>query len=382
MGQVKAPIQVLYLITELGTGGAEKLLSQFLAHLNRDQFAPIVACLYGGDSTIAGEIRALGIPVIDLRMTAKWRWDALWRLYCLLRRERPTIIHTSMFHANLTGRVLGRLAGVPIIITWRHSIDIGGALREFVNRWTVQLDDRIVAVCELVRQTEIERARVHPDKVITIYNGIALEDFSADPLTAVRIRQIFDIPPDAPLLGSVGRMHRSKDFSNLLTAIAQVQELVPTVRALLVGDGELRDELVAQAQSLGLSDVVTFAGIRGDVPDILAALDIFVLPSLWEGLPLALLEAMAASLPVVATTVGGVPEVVVDGETGLLVPPQNPQSLAHALLTLLRDPARRCKMGQAGRKRVEKYFTVERMVQQTEALYEDLIGGWPAGCRY
>lgn len=367
-------INVLYFITELNIGGAEKVLAHMLAHLDRSRFIPTVACLYGGDSPIADEIRALDIPVIDLGMTAKWRWDAFWRLYRLLRRERPTILHTSLFHANIPGRALGRLAGVPIIVTWRQNINIGGELREFLNRWTARLDDSVVAVCESARQAEIKHTRVSPDKVIIIYNAINTTAFSAtNPQAVAQIRHTFSISEDTLLVGAVGRLHPQKGLSDLLVAIAQVRAQVSPIRLLLVGDGELRSELEAQARLLGLSDIVTFAGIRMDVPEILAALYVFAFPSLWEGLPLAVLEAMAAGLPVVATRVGGIPEVVEDGVTGLLVPPRAPEALAEAIIALLQDRERAGAMGQAGRARVERYFSVERMVQETEALYEELI---------
>ena len=366
---------VLHLITELSTGGAQTALLRLLTGLNRDRFFPTIACFYNGDKIVAQQIRALGIPVTDLGMTTKWRLDALWRLYRLLRRERPTILHTWMFHANIPGRVLGRLASVPIIITSRRNENIGGVLRERLNRWTARLDDRVIAVCELARQAEIERATVSPEHVVTIYNGIDAQQFSAtNPQVVAQVRQAFGIPVDALLVGTVGRLHRQKGFTDLLTAIAQVQEHILTVRLLLVGDGELRDDLEIQAQSSGLSDVVTFTGARSDVPEILAGLDVFVLPSLWEGMPNVVLEAMAASLPVVATAVGGTPEVVVDGVTGLLVPPRDPDALAQAITRLLRDPDLRRKMGRAGRERVERHFGVERMVQATEALYEELVG--------
>ena len=369
-------VNVLHFITELNViGGAEKALTRLLTHLDRDRFTPTVACLYGGDGPVADEIRALGIPVTDLGMTAKWRVDALWRLYRLLRRKRPTILHTWMFHANLPGRVLGRLAGVPIIITSRRNENIGGAPREHLNRWTARLDDRVIAVCELARQAEIERARVSPEHVVTIYNGIDAEQFPAtNPQVVAQVRQTFGIPVDALLVGTVGRLHRQKGFTDLLTAIAQVQERIPTARLLLVGEGELRDDLEIQAQSSGLSNVVTFTGTRSDVAEILAGLDMFVLPSLWEGMPNVVLEAMSAGLPVVATAVGGTPEVVMDGITGLLVPPRDPDGLARAITRLLRDPDLRRKMGRAGRERVERRFGVERMVQATEALYEELVG--------
>ena len=175
------------------------------------------------------------------------------------------------------------------------------------------------------------------------------------------------------MVGSLGRLHPQKGFSDLLTAFAQVRQRIPSVRLFVAGDGELRDDLEAQARSLGMAAVVTFAGVRADVSEVLAALDVFVLPSLWEGMPNAVLEAMASGLPVVATAVGGTPEVVVDGVTGLLVPPQDPGALAQAIGHLLRDPDLRRRMGRAGRRRVEEHFDVRETVRQVESLYETLL---------
>lgn len=367
-------IGILHLITELSAGGAQTALLRLLTGLDRSRFSPAVACLYNGDGAAAQHIRALGVPVTDLGMTAKWRWDALGRLYGLLRRERPAILHTWMFHANFPGRVVGRLAQVPIVVTSRRNTNVGGMLRELLNRWTARLDDKVIAVCEMARQLEIERARVPPDKVVTIYNGVDTGQFAAPDAPAVaRSRMALGIPAGVPLVGAVGRLHRQKGFADLITALAQVREHFPAVRLLLVGDGELRGDLEARAQSLGLSRVVRFAGPRTDVPAILAGLDLFVLPSLWEGLPNVVLEAMAAGLPVVATAVGGTPEVVVDGISGLLVPPRDPAALAEALVLLLRDSGLRRKMAQAGRERVEQCFSVEQMVRKTEDLYETLL---------
>jgi glycosyltransferase involved in cell wall biosynthesis len=187
------------------------------------------------------------------------------------------------------------------------------------------------------------------------------------------MRRTFGVQAQGLLVGTVGRLHPQKGFASLLAAVARVRERLPAIRLLLVGGGALRRDLVARAEALGLAEVVIFAGSRGDVPEILAALDLFVLPSLWEGLPNAVLEAMAAGLPVVATAAGGTPEVVVDGETGLLVPPGDVTALAEAIERLLRDPGLRRKMGEAGRKRVEGHFTIEQTVAQTVALYETLL---------
>jgi glycosyltransferase involved in cell wall biosynthesis len=226
----------------------------------------------------------------------------------------------------------------------------------------------------LARQVEIEQTGVSPEKVVTIYNGVDAENFSTSGTrTTGQVLQPFGIPTDVPLVGSVGRFRPQKGYADLLVAMKQVKENAPTARLLLVGDAELQADLEAKAMSLGLDEVVTFAGVRTDVPEILTALDVFVLASLWEGMPNAILEAMAAGLPVVATAVGGTPEVVVDGVTGLLVPPRDPTALAQAITRLLDDPDLRQRMGRAGRERVLQHFSVEQMVKRTQTLYEQLL---------
>jgi glycosyltransferase involved in cell wall biosynthesis len=345
-----------------------------LARLDRRRFDPRVACLYNGDKVVAQEIRQLDIPVIDLGMTAQWRLDALWRLYRLLRHEQPIILHAWVFHANLLARIIGRLARVPIIITSRRNVHIGPPLREHLKRLTASWDTHAIAVCDLARQAEIGRAGGSPDKVITIHNGIDVERFtSLSSIKQADARQTLNTPAEASLLGTVGRLHPQKGLPDLLTTFQRVKGTHPASHLLIVGEGECRTDLERRAQQLDVAGAVTFAGHRDDVPQLLALLDVFVLASHWEGLPNVILEAMAAGLPVVATRVGGVPEVVVDGVTGLLVPPRDPDALSEAILTLLQDPDLRQKMGQAGRERVREHFSVERMVQDTEALYQQLL---------
>ncbi|MCB9422432.1 MAG: glycosyltransferase [Ardenticatenaceae bacterium] len=363
-------MKLFYLITDLEIGGAQTMLVQVLRHLDRERFLPVVACFYGGDSPLADEIRALDIPVIDLGMRAKWRLDGLWRLYQALRRERPFLLHASLFHANIPARILGRLARVPVIVTWRQNISIGGPWRERINRWTAPLDDQVTAVCQLAQQAEIEGTAVSPQKVSLIYNCIDAAPFAiekTDRRTA--LRQALDIPAAAPLIGVVGRLHPQKGVGYLLEAFPRIREEMPEARLLIVGDGEMRDAWQTRAQALEIDRDVIFAGARHDIPDILTALDLFVLPSLWEGLPLAILEAMAAGLPVVATNVGGVPELVINGETGRLVPPGDVDALAQAVLAVLRRPAQAAATGAAGRARVLAEFSAATTTRQLTALY-------------
>lgn len=365
------PVPVLYLITELDAGGAQSALFGLIARTDESQFKITVACFYNGDKLMAKRIRDLGVSVIDLRMMAVWRVDALWRLYTLLRREKPVILHSWLFHANILGRIIGHLAKVPLIITSRRNVEIGGMRRERLKQWTSSFDDKIIAVCEEARQAEIQRTHVSPSKVITIYNGIESDRYVIS--NHQIIRREFGIAPESPLLGIVGRLHPQKGHSDLISAFALVKKQVPGVQLLIIGDGCLRRALEEETKQNQVADGIIFTGLRNDIPSLLSAIDLFVLPSLWEGLPNVVLEAMAAGLPVVATAVGGMPELVVENETGILVPPHDPEALAVAIIDLLANTPRMNMMGKSGRQRAQKCFSMEKTVYNTHAVYTDLL---------
>ena len=363
-----SPYKVLHLITELDTGGAQVALRRLLKGLDRDRFSPTVACLYNGDKTVAQEIRALGIPVTDLGMTAKWRLDALWRLYRLLRRERPTILHTWMFHANIPGRILGRLVGIPIIICGERTMGQEGRWRYWSNHLTASLASRVACVSSQVADFVVQHVGIPRRKVVVIPNGVDICRFDHLP-TRREARAKLGLPSDQVLVGTVARLNPVKRVDVLLQAMVYLH----SAHAVIVGGGDEQAKLEALARQLGLSGRVSFVGQQRDVAPWLAALDVFVLSSDWEGMPNAVLEAQACGLPVVATRVGGVPEVVVDDVTGLLVPPGDPNTLAEAIATLLHNPDLRRGMGQAGREWVTEHFTVGRMVERTEQLYTQLL---------
>jgi len=364
------PVKICHLITELSSGGAQSELLRLLREQDRQQYVPSVACLYNGDAAVAQAIRALDVSVVDLGMKREGNLRGFLNLERWLRAERPTILHTWMFHANVPGRILGRIAGIPVIITSRQNVVIGGVWRERMTGWTAPLDDAVIAVCEAARQAEIANAGGRPDKVFTIYNGVDLTEFApATPATRAAARTALGVPNAALLLGCVGRLHPQKGIATLLDALALLRDNYPQLHLCLIGTGELHDSLQAQTHSLGLEGMVTFTGVRTDVPRLLAALDVFVLPSLWEGMPNVLLEAMAAGLPIVSTAVGGTPEVIVEGVTGLLVPPGEPTALATALRSLIENPALRLQFGQAGRARAEQEFSLAHNVAQITALY-------------
>jgi sugar transferase (PEP-CTERM/EpsH1 system associated) len=360
-------IPILHFVTDLAVGGTQIALLRLLTGLDRDRFSPTVACLYNGDGTVARRIRALGIRVFDARMQCKADWLALLRLTRWIRHVRPTILHTHLFHANLPGRILGRLAGVPIIVCSERTMATEREWRYCLNRITDPLTDRVVCVSQHVADFFVQHVGIPRHKVIVIPNGVALQDFELAP--DEQARAALGLAPHQMLIGTVARLDPVKRLDILLQAVKSLGD----VYVVVVGDGPERVRLETISKLAGLESRVHFVGQQDDVRTWLATMDVFVLSSDWEGMPNAVLEAMAVGLPVVATAVGGTPEVVVDGVTGLLVPPRAPTSLAEAIARLLQDPALCRRMGQAGRERVAAQFDLVTTVHRTEALYQQLL---------
>lgn len=355
---------VMHLITELDSGGAQSALLRLVAGQDRSRFKPVVLCLYNGDRLVARQIRDLGVEVIDLGMTRKWRLDAFWRLWRHLRRVRPTILHTWMFHANIPGRVLGRLAGVPHIISSERTMGQEGSVRRLLNRWTGRLADRITCVSQNVADFAAKEIGLPADRLVVIQNGIDTNVFRPAPAQPKESGQL--------TIGYVGRLEKVKGVNFLIDAFAALAEQHPHLQLQLVGDGSERAALAEQASKLGLRDKVHFLGIRSDMPTLYPTFDLFVLPSLWEGMPNVALEAMACGVPVIATDTGGTPEVVHDSKSGVLVPPGDAAALTQAMVALIGDAERHCQLAQAGRRFVEQTFSINQTIAQTVALYEQV----------
>jgi len=367
LGQVK----ILYLITELNVGGTEKALARTVARLNRDRYDILVACLHE-PGLVADEIRTFGNRVINLDMRNRIDLGVLNRLFKLLRQERIQIIHSYLFHANLLARLVAKLAGAPIIVSSERTMEMEGQIRLLLNRLTSPLADRVIAVSQQVCDFASNRIGIPPEKLVVVYNGIETSEYQGK-VDMARIHEELKVAPAHTVVGTVSRLDEAKGIRYFLQALPWVIAQHSKLIFLIVGDGSQRRELERLAQDLNIQSQVIFAGYRPDVVNMLAIMDVFVLSSLYEGFPNAILEAMAMAKPVVATRVGGVPEAVEDGVTGLLVPPRDPEALAKAIIALLQDRERAKDMGRAGRERVERYFSVQRMVARTETLYEELI---------
>jgi glycosyltransferase involved in cell wall biosynthesis len=360
-------INVLHINAEMNWGGGETQTYYLIQALKDRGYRQSVACQ--PESALAKRCTKDGIPVHLVRMPTQFSLSAVIRLRHILQAEKFQLIHFHTSRAHTIG-VLASL-GIPAlsrIVTRRMEHRTGGWLKVIFlyNRGV----DKVVAISESVRQVLL-KAGARNDKVSVIPSAVEVDNFRSGERQLWRDH--FRFAMDDPVVGVVGSLTWRKGIEILLQAAPSLFVKHPNCRILLVGDGPLRQHLVHTATQLGISHNVLFAGHHEDVAGILAAIDIFVLPSLREGLGVAVLEAMAAARPVVASRVGGIPESVIDGETGFLVPPGDHEALSRSIIRLLDDPPLREQFGKAGREQVEAKFSVEAMVQQYEALYQELL---------
>jgi glycosyltransferase involved in cell wall biosynthesis len=365
-------LRILQVIDGLNVGGAEVLLVDLVRSLREAGHHVQVA--YSTPGPMAPRLAEMGVPLTRLPRLARVDPFLLFGLARLMRREKPDIVHTHLFKSDLHGRLAARWTGVPAVISTAHNNDSWAkrAPLGWLYGRTSRLADRIIAVSDEVREYQIKYTFLPPEKIVTIDNGVDLRRFVGKESAGRAVRTELGIASDVPLIGIIGRLTPQKDHATFLQAAAQIRATLPAARFLVVGDGPLREELVAQARSLGLEQTVNFCGLRSDIPAVLAALDVLVFSSRWEGLPVTLLEGMAAARPIVSTAVGGVPGVVADGEFALLVPLGDPSALADATLRVLCDPALARKLGAAALERVREKYSLESMLKQTLALYEEL----------
>ena len=365
---------ILYLISELDVGGAEKSLYYLAKGLSPRFGKPVVASLWGA-GRVGDWLEAAGIEVIRLhaRRTGLHarRMGLLvagWELRRMIRSGRFRLLHTFLYHANIVGRLAAIGTGVPVVSSIRVT-EIDRPFRIAIDRKTIKYVAAETCVSEAVRQWSIQQG-LPAEKLVTIPNAVDCAAYEAPPGAT---RRELGLPPDARIILFIGRLHRQKGPDVLLQAAAMLCERMPNVHVVLAGDGPLRAQLACRAGELGLGERFHLLGPRDDVPVLLADADLLALPSRWEGMPNAVLEAMAAGKPSVAADVGGCREVIVDGETGLLVPPNDPAALAAAVERILADRELAARMGAAARQRAQREFSVEKMVLLNEQLYDRFL---------
>lgn len=366
-------IKVFYLINGLYVGGAERAFLQLTRHLDRSRFEPVICTLVGGE--LIPQFEQAGVRVLNLRMRRKWDLLALLRLWRWIRQEKPDVLHTRLLHADILGRLFGRLSGVPVILStlpmvepYRHHL-----FWKTLDRWSSRWADVLVALSEQVKRDLVRVEGLDPAKFRIIPNAIKWEGPSGPGQRERKLRQL-GLPEETFLVGIIARLYDPiKGHRVLFEAIRRLAVRYPRIHCVVIGEGKGRPGLEAHVRSLGLSGRVTFTGVQYDVENWLSALDLFVLPSFLEGFPMAIVEAMAAGKAIIATPVNGVPDLITNGQEGLLVTPGQAGELAEAIERLLNDPVWAGQLGRAARRKFEARFDLTQVIHRTYALYEEFL---------
>lgn len=376
---------ILHVLYSFDVGGLENGVVNLINHMPAERFRHAVVALAHCAPAFCQRVVRTEVEFISLHKPPGHGFKLYPRMYRLFRRLRPAIVHTRNL-AALEFAVPALFAGVPARVHGEHgwdTADPGGTLRKYqlLRRAYSPFVNRYVALSGQIESYLTDRVDIAPSRVERICNGVDTQRFQPTPVRAPLVGSPFD-DPAAVIVGTVGRLQTVKDQVNLVRAVASARgqgEAGTRLRLVIAGDGPQRAEVEAAIATTGIGDITWLAGARSDVPDVMRALDIFALPSRAEGISNTILEAMASGLPVVATDVGGNAELVAVGETGALVPAQDPQAMAQALLRYTSDAALRQTHGAAGRQRVERNFSIDNMVARYTSLYEQLLR--PNGAR-
>ncbi len=366
--------RVLLLSTSLGMGGADRqILYLAQALLARGYEVRLVSMTPLAE--MGRQAAAEGLPITSLDMErGKADWASFQRFVGLLREWKPDVLTSFMYHANLLGRLAGKWAGVPLIITSIRSERNGGAVRDWLMRLTNWMDHYCTTNSQQVADALMARRLLPRSKSGVIANGVDSVTLTAPAAERARIRRELGVEDGEFLWLAVGRLLPQKDYPALLHAFQQAGS--SRSRLAIAGRGPLLDDLQQLSRHLGIAGRVMFLGVRNDIPVLLAGADGFVLSSAWEGMPNVVMEALAAGTPVVATRVGGVPELVEQGSSGFMAPPEDPAALADAMRQLMSLPAeRRKEMGRQGRDHISARYGLGVMAERWIKLFEDLSNG-------
>lgn len=363
-------LKVLMVIDRAGTsGGAERFALGLAAHLPHDQFEPWVCSTWTAHPTGRAQLSEFGVPLVELGRQSRWQAYRFASLAPLLWRERFDILHTHKFGSNLWGTVIGRACRVPVIVAQEHSWSYhGNPLRIWLDRHVVsQLATRFVAVSRADASAMVRIEGVPAEKVVVLPSA----SYIPPPPSSRPVREELSLSEEVPVVATACVLRPEKAVTLLLEAFAAVLRDLPAAHLLIAGDGPCRAELEKQARQLRIDSGVHFLGYREDVVSVLRAADVAVLSSHREGTPLLVAECMAAGTPLVASAVGGIPDMVRDGETGVLVPPQDAAALQKALLRLLRDPAGRERLANRASGQLANY-TIDAVAARYGKLYQQL----------
>lgn len=361
----------MYVVDDLGMGGPTIFVNT-LKHLDKTKYNITVCCLFGGGELVP-DVENAGIKVVVLGLR-KWKPWLVFKLAWLMRKQHTQIVHTHLWASNVIGGLSAVLARIPEIITTLHHTTEKRSRAELVTEKMIScFTAKTIAVSKYVKSSFADKANINPSKIDVIYNNIDLDNFVVNNAALIKKKQALGITDDSVVIGTVANLSSIKGHRYLIRAIPLVLKEYSSVKFIFVGRGHLRDILEKQAKGTGVFNSILFLGVRNDISELTSLFDLVVLPSLSEGLGVVLLEAMAMKKAIVATQAGGIPEVVSNGITGILVPPADSGSLAQAIIKLLKNKELRDKMGQKGYERVKESFNYPRMIKELEAMYDGLI---------
>ena len=367
--------QILYLTSSSDIGGTERMLIHLLSRMDRSRFDAIVCSLVGkGDLTI--KIRELGFSAENLELSHPLQFGKIRSLYRLMKTRRFNLIQIYGLRAEVIGRPLAKMARIPVVLSsirspdpWRKWYHV--LLDRLILCWA----DFFVSNSDAGRRSRIQREKYPPGRIQVIYNGIPDPPAYSDQEKKI-FRQSYGVPQDAfPIIAHVANLRVMKGHREVLHAIPELIKVFPRIMFLFGGRDDSKEEIPKLARTLGVDQNVRFLGYCAEPAEILSISDAFILPSYWEGCPTSLLEAMALGLPCVATRVGGIPEIIQNGENGLLVPPKDASALAGALQSLLENKEQYQKISQSARITFQTRFHVTRMVEEYQNLYLELKWG-------
>lgn len=373
--------KIVYFIDGLGMGGAERLMVPILKNLDKNRFEPRV-CVFQvrGGNPISDELKSLGIPVDLLHIPYLRDITALPRLRRYLKDFQADLVHTQLELGDTLGNIVSKWLRLPSICTIHsmpsQEMTVKSRIHQEVELFSLRyFCDKVIAVSDEARRFHIDISNTFPEKIITLYNGIDLTIYSQGDFAKEReiVRSELGIPADSVVLTTVAVLRQPKGIQYMIRALPHILQSFPNAYYVIVGDGAYREALEREVVNAGVQQRVVFSGLRKDIPRILSAADIFILPTLTEALPTVLAEAMAARLPIIASAVGGIPEMVIDGENGKLIKAGEIQELVDVTKKLLAEPTLRKRMGELGWEVVYRKFNIKEQVRLLEGIYLDLI---------
>ncbi len=359
MSKITEKIQIVHLTTDSAIGGTERMISDIAFALDKKRFESTVVTLIGG-----GELENVcmerNISYKSLNMRSKLDLLAVIRLFFLLKRMNIDILHTYLFHANILGRIIGKILSVPVVVSGQRNVDVWRKwYHNFLDKLTYRLSDKIISNSKAGKDFLVESVGLKPDNIDVIYNGV-------DPLDARN-----NDPREKLCLTTVASLTLKKGHIYLLEALGRIKNI--DFEFFVIGEGTEKVFLENRAEKLGLKEKIFFEGYQKSIASYIIKTDIFVLPSLWEGLPVALMEAMSCGLPCIASNVGGIGELIEHMTDGLLVEPKNVDQLEQAITKLLNDKKLRFFLGNNAKNRIETAFSKNKMIDNLEKTYTELL---------